>query len=185
MGLALHFSFSSCSLIFNLDGSNFIVFWKVEWFPSEHLEIKSIWTPGILQKWSFSALGSYSKTGLQDYPTLSQFHLLEVLYLHWCLWRFYLSFILFLSQFEFPFLLTIISTSSISSSLTSSSFSNINMFWNLTLLLQQYQVHFYGSKFLYCWSRRRKLVISSAVGFSCCHSFDNLDIIIFIIFYSF
>ena len=49
MGLALHFSFSPCSLIFNLDGSNFIVFWKVEQFPSEHLEIKSIWTPGILQ----------------------------------------------------------------------------------------------------------------------------------------
>ena len=146
MGLALHFSFSPCSLIFNLDGSNFIVFWKVERFPSEHLEIKSIWTPGILQKWSFSALGSYSKTGLQDYPTLSQFHLLVVLSLHWCLWRFYLSFILFLSQLEFPFLLTIISTSSISSSLTSSSLSNINMFWNLTLLLQQYQVPFYGSK---------------------------------------
>ena len=49
MGLALHFSFSPCSLIFNLDGSNFIVFWKVGRFPSEHLEIKSIWTPGILQ----------------------------------------------------------------------------------------------------------------------------------------
>ena len=140
------------TVFFNFQpGSNFIVFWKVGRFPQSTWKLKVFELQAFFKQGSFSALGSYSKTGLQDYPTLSQFHLLVVLYLHWCLWRFYLSFILFLSQLEFPFLLTIILTRSISSSLTSSSLSNINMFWNLTLLLQQYQVPFYGSKKFLLW----------------------------------
>ena len=134
------------TVFFNFQpGSNFIVFWKVGRFPQSTWKLKVFELQAFFKQGSFSALGSYSKTGLQDYPTLSQFHLIEVLYLHRCLWRFYSSFISFLTYNNinkldiFIFIFVSVPNESLTSSSSSSALSNINMIWNVTLLLQLQQ----------------------------------------------